>query len=88
MSEHEHIKHEADGSITISYNFTPSADHNLLEREEAIRDAVHELGNAAMAHELSQHDADGRPIEVEGQRYTAKKNRQKKISKPSSGKSK
>jgi len=74
------IKHENDGSITISVNVKLTG--SFLEMEESIQKAVNEVGLQATLTALESFDTDGSPIEVSGKRMTSKGKQKKRFLRP------
>lgn len=70
------IKHEDDGSITISVNI--KLDGSFLEMEETIQKSLNEVGLQATLTALESFDTDGSPIEFSGQRMTSKGKQKKR----------
>lgn len=64
------IKHEDDGSLTVSVNIRLSG--SLMEMEEEIARVVNEVGRAATGEALRSFDGDGRALIVNNQKQTSK----------------
>jgi hypothetical protein len=64
------IKHETDGSLTLSVNVRLTG--SLLEMEEEIARVVNALGRAATGEALESFDSDGTAVVVNNKRYTSK----------------
>ena len=59
-------------SMLIIQTSIPLDSQSMLSSEEAIQLAVNSTGLLATEHAMLQFDTDGRPVDVEGKKYTSK----------------
>jgi len=74
------IQKNADGSMTYSFNYHPTTEKTFLEQEEEIAEMAAAFGRAVTAQLPGQYDAQGEPLQVDGQRMTLKGSQKKLIS--------
>jgi hypothetical protein len=67
----------ADGSITYSYTYHPTAEKSFMKQEEEIAEITAAFGRAVTEQLLTQYDTKGEALVVQGERMT-KKGSQKK----------
>lgn len=65
-------------TLQIEIDLDPKS---MLNSEEQIAKALNEAGIKASKEALAQFDLDGRPIDIEGEKFTSK-GREKKSTKP------
>ena len=71
------IKHEDDGSLTLSVNVRLSG--SLLEQEQEIARILNELGRRATGEALGSFDSNGDPLVVDNRKHTSKGTQKKSI---------
>ena len=72
----------ADGSMTYSFTYLPTPEKTFLEQEGEIAKMAAALGRAVTTQLLEQYDAQGEPLQVDGQRMTLKGSQKKHTSRP------
>lgn len=75
-------QHHPDGSITYSYTFKPNKEKSFLEQEEDIAEITAKVGGAITEQLLESYDTQGEPLQVQGERMTAKGRQKKLTSRP------
>jgi len=64
------VTHNSDDSITVSITFKPG--RTMLESEQAVQQALNEVGAVATGECLKRFDTDGAPIIIGGKKWTAR----------------
>lgn len=68
--------------MTYSFTYHPTTEKTFLEQEEEVAEMAAAFGRAVTAQLLGQYDAQGEPLQVDGQRMTLKGSQKKLTSRP------